>query len=117
MDKEPQAANAAALKTRINPVVVYCIIGAVIAFNIVLYLYVMDRLNQLDKDKAELLDSIKQYQEVPLPDLMKDPAFSSNERIEKLDRRQKELELTAPGQKHAGKETTGAISQPVEPDN
>jgi len=113
MDKEPQAADATALKAKINPVVVYCIIGAVVAFNIVLYLYVMDRLNQLDKEKAELLNSIKQYQEVPLPDLMKDPAYSSNERMEELNRLEKELNRTTPEQQHAAEETTDIISQPA----
>lgn len=91
-NKEPQDPNA--LKTRINPVVVYCIIGVVVAFNVVLYLYVMDRLNQLDKQKAELLNSIKQYQEVPIPDLMQEPGTQTREQIEKLKRLEKELDKT-----------------------
>lgn len=92
MDQKKEPQNSNALKTRINPVVVYCIIGAVVAFNVVLYLYVMDRLNQLDKQKAELLNSIKQYQEVPIPDLMQEPGTQTDEQIEKLKRLEKELD-------------------------
>lgn len=115
--KEPQTANANALKTRINPVAVYCIIGAVVAFNVILYLYVMDRLNQLDKQKAELMNSIKQYQEVPIPDLMKeslkDPELLNNqadEQIEKLNQLEKEMDRTSPERKEAADNSKGIPS-------
>jgi hypothetical protein len=83
MQKKEQPSNTKTSRTRINPVVVYCIVGAVVAFNVVLYFYVMDRLSQLDKLKEDLMQSTKQYDEVPLPDLMKDqlmkdPEFKKN---------------------------------------
>jgi hypothetical protein len=86
----------------IKPVLIYCILGAVVIFNVVLYLYVMDRLAQLDKLKEDLIKTTDQYQEVPIPDLMK----------EKIDQMERESQNASQAQKKGSAELQDKPSVP-----